>query len=49
MKIPIWVVLDDKDIVLDAKGVDIFTTLNAQGTRSRILADAGADRLTWNR
>ena len=39
LQVPIWVVLNNDDIVFAAKGIDVFATLNAQRTRCGILPD----------
>lgn len=41
LKVPIWLVFDNDDIVFAAKGVDILTALDGQCSTSRILSNAG--------
>ena len=41
LKIPVWVVFNDYDVIFAAYCVDIFASLYAQCSRGWVLADSG--------
>ena len=39
LEIPVWVIFNNYDIESDTNSVNVFPALDAEGSRSRILAD----------
>jgi hypothetical protein len=40
LEIPVWIVFNDEDVVLDTKSIDFFAALNGEDSAGWVLADS---------